>query len=428
MIAYKQFLSQDIIINPIEVNKKFTFLGSAITGSGIDIFLGKNATGSAFSNTTGYITTQYPKLVYDSIKQLYYSNFLSSSYGDEIKRRTLRPGRTEDGDRFTGEPQNLSYYSFFPTTLTYPKLFPTASMAEIEVLSIPKNLYGDYINPGSFEINLGELLVNDDGEGNLISNAGTMLGNIFYGQGIVTFISSSNSISTTGTPTTYGFYRIVIGTNMVEGDTMYLSDPTRGVNIEPLVYFTSTPTASNQAQLFTTGSQLNWYNTQIIPAILSSTYVNDNYLVTAAGISMTFRSKNLATSILINFVVDSNTSPAKVVFDGRSTAIITGSYTYTKLSTIIGNVTCSFSSSYYINETQYKCVLNDNEFNFSLNPSMLYGSGSLYDFATGSDFQPYITSIGLFNDEKELLAVAKLAQPIMKRNDIDTNIIINLDR
>ena len=41
--------------------------------------------------------------------------------------------------------------------------------------------------------------------------------------------------------------------------------------------------------------------------------------------------------------------------------------------------------------------------------------------------KPYITTIGLYNDNAELLAVSKLAQPIQKRNDIDTNFIVRWD-
>ena len=48
-------------------------------------------------------------------------------------------------------------------------------------------------------------------------------------------------------------------------------------------------------------------------------------------------------------------------------------------------------------------------------------------FVTGSDFSPYITSIGLYNDLGQLLAVAKLAQPIKKRNDVDINFLVRID-
>ena len=94
------------------------------------------------------------------------------------------------------------------------------------------------------------------------------------------------------------------------------------------------------------------------------------------------------------------------------------------------NVTCSFSSSYTIFETQYKCTVNSSEFNFSLNPSLISGStdGTVYDFVTGSYFNPYVTTVGLYNEKQDLIAVAKLAKPLPLNNVTDTNIIINIDR
>jgi hypothetical protein len=97
-----------------------------------------------------------------------------------------------------------------------------------------------------------------------------------------------------------------------------------------------------------------------------------------------------------------------------------------------------WESSTTLYETQYKCTIRANEFNYSLNPSLLttYGSGSILasgsatykDFVTGSDFSPFVTTIGLYNDNQELLAVAKLAQPLLTSQTTDTTILINLDR
>jgi hypothetical protein len=93
-------------------------------------------------------------------------------------------------------------------------------------------------------------------------------------------------------------------------------------------------------------------------------------------------------------------------------------------------LTCSFQSHTTIYETQYKCTLRQNEFTFSQNPTLISGSsnsGTISDFATGSYFNPYITTVGLYNNNKELLAVAKLSQPLPVTSITDTNIIINLD-
>jgi hypothetical protein len=54
--------------------------------------------------------------------------------------------------------------------------------------------------------------------------------------------------------------------------------------------------------------------------------------------------------------------------------------------------------------------------------------GTVYDFATGSYFNPYITTVGLYNEAQDLIAVAKLAKPLPSNNVTDTSIIINIDR
>ena len=55
-------------------------------------------------------------------------------------------------------------------------------------------------------------------------------------------------------------------------------------------------------------------------------------------------------------------------------------------------------------------------------------SDLIIDDATGSlengSLFPYATSIGLYNDKAELLAVAKFNQPIMMRDDVDINVLV----
>ena len=106
------------------------------------------------------------------------------------------------------------------------------------------------------------------------------------------------------------------------------------------------------------------------------------------------------------------------------------------------NVTMSFSSSYTIYETQYKCTIRENEFNFTLNPTISSGStavtssiGTFYTpgenligFATASYFNPYVTTVGLYDNHQNLLAIGKLSQPLPVSPTTDTTIIINIDR
>ena len=95
-----------------------------------------------------------------------------------------------------------------------------------------------------------------------------------------------------------------------------------------------------------------------------------------------------------------------------------------------------FTSSLTLYETQYKCTIRENEFNYSMNPTLLVSGGldqivngkaTYQDFATGSDFSPYVTSIGLYDEDQNLLAVGKLAKPLPTSQTTDTTILINLD-
>ena len=88
-----------------------------------------------------------------------------------------------------------------------------------------------------------------------------------------------------------------------------------------------------------------------------------------------------------------------------------------------------FSSSIRIYENQYKCVINENEFQFSLNPTLLSGSLNdvYYNFVTGSIFTPYITTVGLYNENNELLVVGKLSSATPIAQQTDTTIIVNFD-
>jgi hypothetical protein len=95
-----------------------------------------------------------------------------------------------------------------------------------------------------------------------------------------------------------------------------------------------------------------------------------------------------------------------------------------------------FTSSLTLHETQYKCTIRENEFNYSMNPTLLVSGGldqvvngkaTYQDFATGSDFPPYITTVGLYDEDQNLLAVGKLAKPLPTSQTTDTTILINLD-
>ena len=316
MSIFKPFITSDVIISPFKVNKSFTFQGNELTGSNVEIdrYIGLNITSSLWisgSNPTGYINTQDQILVYRSIRELYYSNYLFGSNGSPVNTASFN----NDGT-ITGPAYEPNYYNYLSTTLNPNRYFPTGSGEKIGVITIPSNLFGEYLKPGTVNISNGSITFTDDGEGNMISGS-LKYGDVIYEHGMI--ILTSNGISGS---TGYG--------TGVYGSTVY--------------------------------------------GLSSIDYIS-------------------------TFITSSN-------------------------------ITCSFESTITIYESQYKCTLRENEFNFTQNPSAVsssINSGVLYDFATGSYFSPYVTTIGLYNNNYELIAVGKLAQPLPTSAVTDTTILVNLD-
>ena len=121
-----------------------------------------------------------------------------------------------------------------------------------------------------------------------------------------------------------------------------------------------------------------------------------------------------------------------------------------------GSFTISFKNEHIIYENEVRCLVEESDFNLSYNPTLLVSgsqyivtsgsqaSGSVYtltgsidstikDFATGSIlpsgsyFIPYATTLGLYNDNDELLAVAKFGKPIMMSPDTDITFVVKYD-
>jgi hypothetical protein len=92
------------------------------------------------------------------------------------------------------------------------------------------------------------------------------------------------------------------------------------------------------------------------------------------------------------------------------------------------NFTASWNSTYPIYTYDITLNIPSNLLNMTQNPSITTGSfGKIKPFATASEFQPYITTVGLYNDAHELLAVAKLSKPLIKSHNIDMSINLKLE-
>lgn len=92
-----------------------------------------------------------------------------------------------------------------------------------------------------------------------------------------------------------------------------------------------------------------------------------------------------------------------------------------------------YRSTQTIYETEVSCTVSAGEYNFSSNPTLhVYdpreGQFKLRGFTTASDFTPYVTQIGLYDDAGNLLVVGKTSQPIRKSENVDSTFVLKFDR
>jgi hypothetical protein len=146
----------------------------------------------------------------------------------------------------------------------------------------------------------------------------------------------------------------------------------------------------------------------------ASLYVNESYV---SGSYLTGSTESTASQYVGN------------IFYAQGLSIITnqsGSYQY---FFPFEDWKVSFKNEHTIYEHEVRCVVKESDFNLSYNPTLVtnYASGSVKDFATGSNFYTYATTLGLYNDNNELLAVAKFGKPMMMSPDTDMTFVIKHD-
>jgi hypothetical protein len=115
------------------------------------------------------------------------------------------------------------------------------------------------------------------------------------------------------------------------------------------------------------------------------------------------------------------------VFSKQGVAVIsTPDYRYHNI--INQPYTASYKSTVTIYELGVVANVDAGDFNMSTNLTLTDDSDVNYkSFVSSSTFAPYITTIGLYDDAGQLLAIGKLAQPIRKRSDVDMNFLIKVD-
>jgi len=89
----------------------------------------------------------------------------------------------------------------------------------------------------------------------------------------------------------------------------------------------------------------------------------------------------------------------------------------------------SFNNTTELNSTVYFCRANAHEFNYSSNPTYLNGSEIRVRPASNADAEPvaYVTTVGLYGPNNEMLAVAKTSEPLKKSPSNELTLRVRLD-
>ena len=87
----------------------------------------------------------------------------------------------------------------------------------------------------------------------------------------------------------------------------------------------------------------------------------------------------------------------------------------------------SFNNTTELNSTIYFCRANHNDFNYSSNPTYLNNSKIRVKNLSTDAPVSYITTVGLYSADNELLAVAKLSEPLKKTPETELTLRVRLD-
>lgn len=164
---------------------------------------------------------------------------------------------------------------------------------------------------------------------------------------------------------------------------------------------------------------------------LTGTPVNNVTGSFASGSVPFYTSANVLT---VDAAVTLPHAPFTVNTDGANWNNERGAFNHAALvasmRNAVGNTTYEFRarSAETISSTHYFVRLRNKEYNYSNNPTFRNPDDNTLiqsDFKT--DPRVYITTIGLYNNENELLAVAKLSKPVRKSYSEELLIRVRLD-
>lgn len=342
-------------------------------------------TQGVFSNNTGSLTSFWTSsTALDSQKAYYYGVFQTSSTLDYSEEQfavaygnRLGSGSYNGGGNIDDAPTKAIYSQFRQLVMSPEentiKIGPDSAEIttdQIYVITFNRSRYKQRLDPGNIQINLAEL------------NGGAHANNVHTGSNvslnasneIISLIDDSGDTNETGTKgKTY--YNLVSG------------------SISAGIYNSGAPT----------------YYGRLYPS-LGLAVLDGNVLNASASF-------NSMTSSTVNISEVKGGDNAFKLFTSLS-----GSAALNSSFGIVARQSQTRTS------TNYFIRARSRDFNYSNNPTYVSGSSSQIAQATFvGEPKTYVTTVGLYDADRALLAVAKLSQPLKKSFDREANIKVRLD-
>ena len=270
------------------------------------------------------------------------------------------------------------------------------------VLPIEQKYYGEGIKPGSVYITGGNNeLCKDDGYGNLVSFVNSFdLISIDINSGVVTFYDSQYDIQ----QLTISSIDLNSGVLYLVNDAIPFSDFTANINGDTISFTGVIPNANIKQD--TVGNVFYSHGLIVVTKNVMSGSATGSRFDFFDNYTLEYKSTNTIYENEILLIVDedeftTSTNPTALTFSNPS---------ITEISTTFEGIKKSFTyDAAYVSET-----FADYEYSSSVD-------------TTGSYLAPYITTIGLYDENMDMVAVAKLATPIKSTPDLPVNFLVRFD-
>ena len=296
---------------------------------------------------------------------------------------------------------NINYYLLndgIPSTKSNPKLvidFTNSSdrrdyfirpSCSINLIEIPRDFYGNYIKPGSVQLNMyvsGVLTasaIDSQNNGKLIQSyggtTGSIIGSVLYDHGLI-ILTGSENLSSDQAP-------------YIQPLSSYVSSVDPIVDYLKWIYFGSYLSTEGSAPK--TKYELIFQGANFIPTLTLMCNAEKNELYWS----------NNKTFI--------ENGQGDEIFNGQATSStdLTGSTYYASTGSLLIPSLSSIQES--------KTVVIKNTI-----------SSSFVHYSASYEPQVFISQIGIYDEEKNLIGIAKLANPVRKTKDLDYTFKLKLD-